>query len=177
MNRDDVLVHGEYDPVKAHEYYMRTRELKGRRKASSSIGTKTATSTGTTKIATSKRKADSKSVTAVRVAALKIRLAKLKEVLESLQREAKARSGVEPKRETKPADAKGPARSTRPSTSVEKAKAAKEARERYEKLNPEQSLKDEIASVEAKIAKARERLSQAVGRARATATRPSDREQ
>ena len=103
-------------------------------------------------------------------------MAKLKAVLETLHREAKARSGVKPTRETKPADNKGSVKPARQSTSVERAKAAKDARERYEKLNPEQSLKDEIAAVEAKIAKARERLSQAVGRARATATQPADRE-
>lgn len=31
---DNVLSHGRYDPVKAHEYYERTKELKGRRSAS-----------------------------------------------------------------------------------------------------------------------------------------------
>ena len=37
MKKNDYLAHYAspyYDPAKAHEYYMRTRELKGRRKAS-----------------------------------------------------------------------------------------------------------------------------------------------
>lgn len=37
MKNDDFLAHYSskyYDPVKAHEYYMRTRELKGRRSSS-----------------------------------------------------------------------------------------------------------------------------------------------
>lgn len=30
---ENFLMHREYDPVKAHEYYMRTRKLKGRKRA------------------------------------------------------------------------------------------------------------------------------------------------
>jgi uncharacterized protein YceH (UPF0502 family) len=177
---DSAYLMHEYDPVKAREYYLRTRELKGRRVARSAptpagrvAGRQVAKAVKGATVLPKPAKPSSKNMTEVRIAALKKRLAELKVLLDKLRDDAKRRSGVEvptDKKDQKKAE-KGPADS-KDKSAVQKAKEAKAAKERYEKANPEAALQAEIKAVEAKIAAAREKLKEAIAKAREKAAQP-----
>lgn len=170
----------EYDPVKAREYYLRTRELKGRAKATVktpvSRPTKPRTKAAPDRAAAIRsmheRHAKQKAASAKRVAELRARLDKLKLFLKAMLDEAKAKSG---EKATKDAPKDDPSTTKRGSgkddqkTASEKAKAAKAAKEKYEKENPEAALNDEIKEVLEKIEDARQKLKDSVQLARGKA--------
>ena len=186
----------EYDPVKAHEYYMKNRVLKGRKRGSiENTGegrsgpkatfdvapakggpvksTTTAAPASQTSNAAALREAATK-----RQAQLRARLERLEAVLAQLTEQAKVAAGVETKdssssteKEKDSTDSKK--EKEKPKTAAEKKEAAKKARENYEKnKDPEtndsaQDIQDKIEEVQKKIADARESLRQAIERARA----------
>lgn len=169
---------GEYDPVKAHQYYLRTRQLKGRK-----TGSNNPTPTTVSKVATGRSgsvtvtnkmrvepKQDVNTITEKRVAALKVRLEQLKEELERLVKEAKARSGVksEPNKEPKETTSAS-SKPAKPKTASQKEEAARKAREYYDETHPEQALERQIKEVKEKIWKARQKLKDAVDSARTKA--------
>jgi hypothetical protein len=140
-----------YDPVKAREYYLRTRQLKGRKKG---VVKTSSRSSAAARAAKAKRL---KAAAEARVFALKIRLQKLEDLLDKLTKEAKARSGV--KTDSKSTSGSGSSSSTdrKPLTAAQKREAAKKQAERREKER-DQSLSSEAKTLEAKIERARERI-------------------
>jgi hypothetical protein len=194
----DIISH-EYDPVKAREYYLRTRELKGRRKGAgpttSGLRSRSAQTTAGNRQRIAipggqlKRPANAltpqqrKAAIEARVKALKGRLEKLKAALAELVKQAKIRSGADPAdvkskdSKTKPKDTKS--KDNKPQTAAEK-RAAKERYEKQKKENStpakqEEQLRAEIKRVEEKIAKVREELRASLQRARekAAVTKPA----
>ncbi|QAY17131.1 hypothetical protein SEA_MADAMATO_13 [Streptomyces phage Madamato] len=139
----DELVH-EYDAAKRRAYYLKTRQLKGRK-------------TGVTYKPVAKtraqRQAERRKKLEAEVTALKGRLEKLRKALAVLTEQAKARSGADSKSTTstaaKSADNK--------QTAAQKAKDAKASKEYYEK-NKDKLLEDQVKSLKAKIKTIQERI-------------------
>jgi DNA repair exonuclease SbcCD ATPase subunit len=104
--------HTSYDPRKAHEYYMRTRQLKGRKKG-----------TATPLPSSKPTKVDPQVVAKQRQAAAK-RVNELKAKLADLNRQLKEKMAEAKKRE---ADAK------KPKTAAEKREDAKDAKKYRDK--------------------------------------------
>ena len=186
---EEFILEHVYDPRKRREYYLRTRELKGRRNGAvdetsnrqSGVldrvsdprdrGTR-----GPDTNAERKTPETTRAEVKARVDQLKNRLDKLKDVLDELVEQAKLRSGVKPEEDKDKKDTSSDKdRDRKPST----AKERREARERYEKdkeKNPslrkeEAQLQEQIADVRAKIEDAREDLKVAIARARQRAAR------
>ena len=165
---DSYLLHYSkgYDPVKAREYYLRTRQLKGRRPAAGDYDAERGRKyyrqvqkmTGNEEYAAT---SEARKQLEEQKAALKKRLERLDEVLAELVRAAKSRSGIK----TEPAKTKSDpedtpkdkasrnesAKKDTPLTSAEKAKKAKEAREQYQKENKGPSLSTEVKQLQTKI--------------------------
>ena len=153
---DGLLMHADpppYDPVKAHQYYLRTRELKGRQPgkaipptvgrppkaiAKSIVHPAAKVIKPPPKPVVKKPAAPKKQSTADQVAALQTRLTTLRKVLADLVQQAKARSGVASK-STSPA---------KKETAAQKKAASVAAKKFYDKhknnktQTPSQQLKD-----------------------------------
>lgn len=172
----------EYDPVKAHLYYMRTRQLKDRkleqtppasqrRQAQWQPGQKPPKPSAHKMVATKHpSNAAIKAAAEARVVALKARLEKLRAELKGLVEEAKKRSGVDlPQKndqQPKGSQTKSGSSKEKPRSQSEKDKAAKAAKERYNKEHPEAALLTQIADIQKKIEKKREELLKSVKTAR-----------
>lgn len=177
MIDDSSLFHGTYDPVKAREYYLRTRKLKGRKKGSSpptatkQVAKRPAIST--VPAGPKPNRANTKSRQAelrAQKEALEKRLDRLREVLAQLVEAAKKRSGGDPNKkdekdkapETKidKADRNKDEKSKKPLTAKQKADKAKKAKEAYEKENPNtlsqdvDVLREQVADIQARIKQA-----------------------
>lgn len=181
MIDDSALFHGTYDPVKAREYYLRTRKLKGRKKGRAELET-TMDRSEFNKIAKGNegkyaRPGNEKAERRYRreqlkkkKAALEKRLERLEQVLKELVEAAKKRSGVdkEPKKDRAPetkkdkADRNKAEKKDKPETAAEKKERAKKAKEAYEKEHPNSLSKDveilqeQVKDIQAKIKKALE---------------------
>lgn len=146
---DEFIAHAlaVYDPAKAHEYYLRTRQLHGR-----TAGAEESTS-GHVKskafVPAKKKKSQStQDEVNAKITALKARLAKLQTVLDQLVEAAKLRSGVDSADSTKAKD-----KSSKPKTSKQKA-AAKKAAEKYQekhKNDPPKTPSQQVKELESKI--------------------------
>jgi len=166
-----------YDPQKAHEAYLRRRQLLGRQPGKGDIPAAPHKKAAVViapvkpKKTTEKRQAEADA----RVAALKARLDKLRKVLAELVKQAQARSGVEPKSD-KPSAA--PAKKGSSDLSAQdKREAAKKAKDRYEKEkkveSPSEKTKNlelDIKKVQEKIQKIRDELKQSISQARNQST-------
>ena len=185
MIDDSALFHAAaYDPVKAREYYLRTRKLKGRRPT-----TATALSPGRggrrpTSVVVSgggkPNRADTKSRRAellAQKAALEKRLDHLREVLKRKVEEAKKlgdknapkknEKDKAPETKVDKADRNKAEKDRKPLTASEKSAKAKKAKEAYEKEHPNtlsedvdilrEQVKDIRAKIEKVIADAQER--------------------
>lgn len=147
-----------YDAAKRREYYLKTRHLKGRKKAAAKTSTsrpiakkpKPPTKTRAQRQAERRRKLESE------VNALKARLEKLRDALSLLTKQAKARSGVKPKSTAKKTAAKKSTTAPK-QTATQKAKAAKRSKEYYDK-HKDEILADEIKSLKGKIKTIQERI-------------------
>jgi hypothetical protein len=186
-----VLMHGKapYDPVKAHEYYIRTRQLKGRRPAAATFQPTVRTRSrstftvrlpsGKTVLLTQEQLNQQREVAAKRVAAIKENLVKLTNELRARMREAKNKQ-QEAARKVKKAP-----------TAAEQAKAAREAK-KYRAKNrqqlsnkakaaaakaPSKPKTDPVAELQVKIEDVRSKLSAAVAHQRSlmAATKPATR--
>lgn len=178
LGREFILQHDDqpYDPVKAHEYYLRTRELQGRVAGSLDETTSNraaSISSNTAQPITSKAPLQDNSSRQIRdeahmkLLALKDKLAQLRKILTQLTKEAKARST-----KTSATSAPDPASSQNSATKKEltpqqKDKAAKAAKDYYEKhkndLEPavEKQISDaetKIKEIQAKIEKLQKQL-------------------
>lgn len=175
---NDTLAHVTiYDPVKAHEYYMRTRKLKGRKPRSSSRPTRGSnprsqsyvvkTPAGKTVNLTRTELDQQRAYAAKRVSEIKKNLAVLGTKLRKMRSDARKKAS-QSKRE---ADKKP--------TVAEKSKAARES-EKYRKehkqelktkakkeIKKESANKDPVAELETKITEIKGRLAAAVAKQRA----------
>lgn len=172
-----------YNPAKRREYYLKTRQLKGR-----STGTKEAPSKdssvirGPSKIPPKKATPKKPSTAEMEksVEALKEKLAALRKVLAELVAQAKARSGVgTPSDTSQPSKPGGSTKPTSPEkTEQQKAEDAKKAAEYYEankdKILSDQvkELGDKLKTVAAKIRELREKLASPVKKTPQTTNRP-----
>lgn len=174
-----------YDPVKAHEDYLKRRELTPRKpgeKPESSGGSRSSAQAATprmpaaTPVKTAKQLREEAEV---RVLALQTKLKKLRALLAQLVKQAKERSGVDTKEATK-TDPKTPdPKGTEKLSTQEKAAAAKRSKEYYDKnkkdetpSQQEKSLTEDLAKVQAKIQKIRDELKASVEKARSQVSPP-----
>lgn len=182
------IYHKEYDPVKAHNYYMEVRRLKGRKttgKPTSSSGRKissTPTSSGVRRVSTKAQMATKtpkqlRAEADARVASIRVRLGKLTAHLDKLMKEAVAAD--ETKSKSKSTDTKS---STPQKTSDSKLTAAEKqkkqvADKKYYEEHKKPATKDaskptqkdrqaEIDRVKAQIVQVRAQLKAAVQKAR-----------
>lgn len=154
------LIHdADYNPAQRREYYLRTRELKGRDKVGvtgqPSIGRPDrATLPVRTKPAESpKPKSKSEQIEA-QVADLKARLEQLRAALRQLVKEAQIRSGIDPTEAAKPGSTQKP--TNKPEKTPEKLtpeqQAAKEkADAEYYEKNKDKILSDQVKDLDNKI--------------------------
>lgn len=182
---DNFLAHA-YDPVKAREYYLRTRQLKGRKKGLAQVpgGREPAKGLTAPPRATAVKKAAPAPKGANRMQVLNARLTRLTEILDLLDSRvaaAQARSGVEGVAKKTAASKKAASTKTskdKPKSASDKKADAKAAAERYEKNKTSetskgaQAVQDEIEEVQKKIAEARDELKAALAKARASSPKP-----
>lgn len=175
-NLIDQIISGElkheYDPVKRREYYLRNRELKGRRAGSSSpspSSRQNQTVQGPyTRPNRSRGNTEARIHAEKRLEATQAKLERLKEVLAQLVKQAKARSGIETEdssSKSKTSSTKSTKTSNEKLTTSEKKEAAKRSAE-YRKKNPEKTgprkeqaqVQAEIKEIQKQIADLREKL-------------------
>jgi len=164
------LLH-EYDPVAAREYYLRTRELKGRKKGlakqvsdrtpsskpagqTATLGIKPAGPTATSKAVA--KSAQVRKVRAEKVRVLHAKFERLKKIMENLRKELRDAESKSPEKSSlaKSGDSKKAA-PDKPQTAEQKRKA----KVAYEKLkkkeavpaNDVQVLREKIAKIEKTI--------------------------
>lgn len=174
MSDGTILMHGPapYDPVKAHEYYLRTRQLKGRKAAAATYTVKL--SSGKTVQLSEKQIVEQRAYMAKRIGEIKNRLTELNRKLAKMMSEAKKKKD-EARREA----AKKPTASEKLKAAKEskkyrdthKAKLATAAKEQSRKAGKKDSKKtDPVAELEHQISQVKGRLVAAVARQRALAT-------
>lgn len=154
------LMH-DYDPQKAHEYYLLNRQLKGRQKGTEQIPVGRGPAKAASPVAQPKSKVpiapSKKKSVEEEVAALKARLKQLREVLKKLVEEAKARSGVEtPKTPKEKAAQNAKEKGSKPQTAAQKRAANKRSKDYYEKHKDKElaDLQKSIKNIKEKIQKA-----------------------
>lgn len=157
-----------YDKAKAHEYYLRNRQLKGRRRG----GVVPPRGTPQTLRLINKHTPKKAHAHEAEVAALKARLEKLRDLLAKLVEDAKKRSGVDsPKKSTTKKSASGSGggkdSKTSPLTAKQKREASARAKKSYEKNKDKnkQSPSNEIEELQKKIADIRAKIKDAIERA------------
>lgn len=176
-----ILKHADlpYDPAKAHEYYLRTRKLKGRQRALM-VPNKGRVAAKTILPKKVKTTAQRQKEVEARVKALEVRLNKLRAVLKELLNKAEGRTvlGANNKPPTKSTSSAG----SKKLTSAQKQEAAKKSKEYYEKHKKEVSLAEKekkleqsIKEVKVKIEKARKDLKASIERARKVASQKNQR--
>lgn len=160
---EEFLEHADrvYDAQRAHDYYLRTRRLKGRQagqqETTSGRGGRTAP-----KLATRHPGGTRHQQAKEQLAALQHRLERLREALDVLLKEAKGRSGIKTPVKKSPAkaaaDSKSGGGSKEKLTAKQKREAAKRSAD-YRKKHPEKStVSPEAKSVEQKIKDVRETI-------------------
>lgn len=161
-----VLMHGNapYDPVKAHEYYMRTRQLKGRKKATSY--TVRTDSGGTVRLSEQQLK-EQRAYAAKRVGEIKTRLHELSMKLQEMK------ASTHHKKDRKPtaADRSQMKRDARKYREKHRAELASKARRRASKTQTSKSHTKQsgVVALEHKIIQIRSNLRAAVAKQRALA--------
>lgn len=178
---DSGIFHGTYDPVKAHEYYLKNRTLKGRAAAgasATSLRPRAATPSKAVKAVGQKpNRSNTKSRRAeleAQKAALEKRLDHLRDVLKKLVEEAKKTShknaakkpaskdekGRAPETKADKADRNANEKSTKPLTAAQKHRKAAAAKKAYEKEHPNSLsndvdvLREQVKDIQTKIRKA-----------------------
>lgn len=169
---DSALFHGTYDPVKAREYYLRTRKLKGRQHGSPRV---TGDTRGRAGVSGAPNRANTKSRHAELEAqkkALEKRLEHLRKVLAHLVDAAKKRSGVDHHEKGKAketqadkADRNAASKKSKPETAAEKKKRAKKAKDAYEKEHPN-SLSEDVDILKVQVEDIRKKIQDALDKAR-----------
>jgi hypothetical protein len=165
---EDTLQHA-YDAAKRREYYLRTRKLKGRKKADPAIAAARRAAAKAAKVA--KHKAME-----AKVNALKARLEQLKKVLAEMVKAAQARSGGGSA--SKLSSAVSSAAKPEKKTAKQEA-AAKKSAEKYAKKHendPKASLSTQAKNLTAKIATIEKRIAKLRAKGLAGATKSKSAE-
>lgn len=192
-----VLMHGTtpYDPRKAHEYYLRNRELKGRKKgtqkptmglksaAKPTMGVKKAPATysvtvrGRTANLSAQQLKEQKAYAAKRVASIKTKLDKLNAELKKRMAAAKEKARESEKEAKKPDSAAEKAQSARDAAKYrdknqqkianQRKKAASEEKASASDSKPGSDKSDGIEELKAAIAGVQKSLAAAVDKQRA----------
>lgn len=165
-----ILKHADlpYDPAKAHEYYLRTRHLKGRKK-STSYTVKTAN--GKTVRLSSKQLVEQKAYAAKRVGEIKKRLGELSSKLHEAMRAAEKKKSTSKRESAKPpsaADKSKAARDSRQYRDKHKQKIATATKKTTSTVKKSKSV-DPVAQLVSRIDTIRGSLKAAVARQRALA--------
>lgn len=162
MPDGSVIMHGAlpYDPAKAHEYYLKTRDLKGRTAGAAQPATvgrpnvkiQTA-SVPKGPVVAQKNVAQKNAAIVARMASLNKKLSALRKILADLQKQLKALSGS---KTTAKATATGSAKSGSPQkiskpTLQDKAKAARASKDYYNKHKNDKPKADDAKAIQAKI--------------------------
>jgi hypothetical protein len=137
---DDALEH-DYDATKRRQYYLRTRNLKGRTKGSVRIAPPKKTR--------AQRQAERRKKQEAQIAALKSRLEKLRDVLAAETKKAQAKSGVDTAKDSsKTASPSSTTQKLTPAQKAKKAAAEKKARAKNQTLDEQvQSLTKKINAI------------------------------
>lgn len=183
----NTLMHGSapYDPVKAHEYYIRTRQLKGRSRGKSKPltrkqpllgGSSSPTysiklDTGETVILTAKQLAEQKAYAAKRVREIKGRLKELSSTLRKAMSEARKKKDAAERNAKKPEtlqEKNSAAREAKKYRDSHKTSLATKSRIASKKADKKESANtDPVAELETKIAQIKDTLRTAVANQRA----------
>jgi chromosome segregation ATPase len=160
-----------YDPVKAREYYLRTRELKGRKPGKGKEVGSRPSPKGVVRSnradKASKTTAQKRTEQAARVKALKGKLDRLQDLLKQLTEKVnkKSRSGDDAKSSSdksssssKSGGGSKDSKDRKPLTAKQKADARKRAKESYEKSKPNPEDTSTAKDYEQKIADVREQI-------------------
>lgn len=166
-----------YDPVRAHEYYLRTRKLKGRKKGQAKTVSPSNLGVGKTRVgsAARRRKAAERARVDKQVNDLRTRLAKLNAELKKRlaeQRETKREAEKPDTAAEKSKDAKRSKEWRAKNQQEIKNKRTREAsKERSSSSDKKESSKkgggDSVEHLKATISKVRDQLTAAVARQRA----------
>lgn len=163
---DSALCHaGVYDPAKARAYYLRTRNLKGRKAGGQDVtGQPQAEAVKTTKGSSRQQEIKAQKV------ALTKRLDKLRSILAELVDKAKSRSGVEDKPDKNDPPSETAARNesnkkNTPLTASQKRQKTDKAREEYKKQGGPSASK-ELEQLQRQIKDIRAKIDQAIKDAR-----------
>lgn len=175
-----------YDPVKAHEYYLKTRHLKGRKKGSTVVRSHTRNlsrgnytvrlSNGKTVTLTRQQLVEQQAYAAKRVADIKNRLIELSDKLKTMLQEAHKKKAAATKKPTAADKAKAAKKSKQfrqkhKQTLANKAKAAK-AKTPAKKSH---TAKDPVKELEHKIIAIKTSLKHAIATQRAlSAAKPNN---
>lgn len=160
--------HAPYDPVKAHEYYMRTRQLKGRKKGSSQTVTVT-TPTGKTVKMNPKQLAEQKAFAAHRVTEIKAKLTELNQKLKKKVAELK-KAEADAKKPKSAADKHKEAQQAKKYRDKNKQKLANKRKESDSKKSDSTKDKpntDTLEGLKTAIAETKGRLTSALAKQRA----------
>lgn len=163
-----TLMHGKapYDPVKAHEYYIRTRQLKGRKKGSSTF--LVSKPSGKTVTLTTRELAEQRAYAAKRINDIKLKLAELNSKLAVALREARDKKAKSEREAKKPPTAAEKAEAARESKKYRAKNRQKIANTRKSAARKEKSKEsDPVEALQTKIGEIKKRLSAAVAIQRA----------
>lgn len=162
-----ILMHAgaPYDPVKAHEYYMRTRQLKGRRKGS---GYTVRLEGGRTAHLSEQQLKEQRAYAAKRVGEIKARLVELSAKLREMKASAQRKTDHKPTA----ADRSKIKRDARKYRERHRSELASKARRRASKTHSSKSHSRQsgVVELEKKIVKIRSNLRAAVAKQRALAS-------
>jgi len=170
---EEILHRAAYDPVKAREYYLRTRQLKGRRPAAQvqPSGRRPGGGTSNAGMRPSRRKQ-----LEAEKAKLEKRIEELKHALELLVEAAKKRAGVKPEKDDKDpketADRNSKEKKGKPLTEKQKREKREAAREQYEKEKG-MTLSVEVSQLREQAQDIRAQLQAAIADARQRKPHPS----
>lgn len=179
-----------YDRQKAHEYYLRTRKLKGRKKGAakpplSSIRPGSHASGGIGKKASkaTKSPAQLRSETQAKVAGIKARIAKLEAALKALIAESESSKSKTKAKTPEKSGSKSESSDSKPLTAAQKAQKKKDNAEYYDKHKKpaekktglqEMTNEQKIEEIRSQLKAARAQLKAAMARAGRTTTQPAN---
>ena len=150
----------DYDPVKRHEYYLRTRDLRGRTKALVPAAVRK-TIAPVKKAPVKKSRAQRQKEMEIRIQKLEAKLKQAQLVLKALTEAAQKRAGVEKNAVEKYQDKKtsrsDPTAKYQRLTPAQKAAKAK-ASEKYYNENKDKILEDRVHELTNKIKAVQERI-------------------
>ena len=167
-----VILKHIYDAESAHDYYMRTRQLKGREPgvekdvvSKSPVPKMILPKAKPKAMATKESPEQRRAAIKAQVEALRTKLDALKKVLAELVSQAKARAGVEPEPEPTAKEPRKTSDNPRKLTPEQKADAAQRSKD-WRDANPDKAMDQDAAKldrqikdVEEKIQAMREKLS------------------